>query len=110
MKSIIYAAIAATVLATPIASFAQSDQGLTRDQVKADLVQLEQNGYKPQASDGAEYPANIQAAEQRIQPSQQVLTRADTSGYGAAATGAAQSGGRRMTEAPNPVNSVYFGN
>ncbi|MBN3791274.1 DUF4148 domain-containing protein [Burkholderia sp. Bp8963] len=108
MKSIIYAAIAATVLATPIASFAQSDQGLTRDQVKAELVQLEQNGYKPLASD-AEYPANIQAAEQRIQPSQQVLTRADTSGYGAAATGAAQSG-RRTTEAPNPVNSIYFGN
>ncbi|MGU7778836.1 DUF4148 domain-containing protein [Burkholderia sp. PU8-34] len=109
MKSIIYAAIAASVLATPIASFAQSDQGLTRDQVKADLVQLEQNGYKPQASD-SQYPANIQAAEQRIQPSQQLLTRADTSGYGAAATGAVQSGGRRMTEAPNPVNSVYFGN
>lgn len=44
MKSIIYAAIAASVLAAPIASFAQSEQGLTRDQVKAELVQLEQNG------------------------------------------------------------------
>lgn len=31
MKSVIYAAIAASVLATPIASFAQSEQGLTRD-------------------------------------------------------------------------------
>ncbi|MXN77012.1 DUF4148 domain-containing protein [Burkholderia sp. 4701] len=109
MKSIIYAAIAASVLATPLASFAQSEQGLTRDQVKAELVQLEQNGYKPLASD-SQYPDNIQAAEQRLQPSQPMLAHADTSGYGAAAVGAAQSGGRRMKEAPNPVNSVYFGN
>ncbi|RQR62378.1 DUF4148 domain-containing protein [Burkholderia sp. Bp9126] len=109
MKSIIYAAIAASVLATPLASFAQSEQGLTRDQVKAELVQLEQNGYKPLASD-SQYPDNIQAAEQRIQPSQPMLAHADTSGYGAAATGAAQSGGRRTKDAPNPVNSVYFGN
>ncbi|AOI60425.1 hypothetical protein WL88_09125 [Burkholderia diffusa] len=109
MKSIIYAAIAASVLAAPIASFAQSEQGLTRDQVRAELVQLEQNGYKPLASD-AQYPQNIQAAEQRIQPNQPMLAQADTSGYGAVATGAGQSGRRMTREAPNPVNSVYFGN
>jgi uncharacterized protein YgbK (DUF1537 family) len=109
MKSIIYAAIAASVLAAPIASFAQSEQGLTRAQVRAELVQLEQNGYKPLASD-AQYPQNIEAAEQRIQPNQPVLAQADTSGYGAVATGAGQSGRRSTYEAPNPVNSVYFGN
>ncbi|AOJ89696.1 MULTISPECIES: DUF4148 domain-containing protein [Burkholderia] len=109
MKSIIYAAIAASVLAAPIASFAQSEQGLTRDQVRAELVQLEQNGYKPLASD-AQYPQNIQAAEQRSQPNQPMLAQADTSGYGAVATGAGQSGRRMTREAPNPVNSVYFGN
>ncbi|QTD92157.1 DUF4148 domain-containing protein [Burkholderia anthina] len=109
MKSIIYAAIAASVLAAPIASFAQSDQGLTRAQVRADLVQLEQNGYKPLASD-AQYPQNVQAAEQRIQSNQPMLAHADTSGYGAVATAAGQSGRRMTREAPNPVNSVYFGN
>ncbi|WP_063551974.1 DUF4148 domain-containing protein [Burkholderia territorii] len=109
MKSIIYAAIAASVLAAPIASFAQSEQGLTRDQVRAELTQLEQNGYKPLASD-AQYPQNIQAAEQRMQPNQPMLAQADTSGYGAVATGAGQSGRRMTREAPNPVNSVYFGN
>ncbi|AOK12228.1 MULTISPECIES: DUF4148 domain-containing protein [Burkholderia] len=109
MKSIIYAAIAASVLAAPIASFAQSEQGLTRAQVRAELVQLEQNGYKALASD-AQYPQNIEAAEQRIQPNQPVLAQADTSGYGAVATGAGQSGRRSTHEAPNPVNSVYFGN
>ncbi|KVE96506.1 DUF4148 domain-containing protein [Burkholderia vietnamiensis] len=109
MKSIIYAAIAASVLAAPIASFAQSEQGLTRAQVRAELVQLEQNGYKPLASD-AQYPQNIEATEQRIQPNQPMLAQADTSGYGAVATGAGQSGRRSTHEAPNPVNSVYFGN
>ena len=109
MKSIIYAAIAASVLAAPIASFAQSEQGLTRDQVRADLVQLEQNGYKPLASDSQD-PQNIQAAEQRAQPNQPMLAQADTSGYGAVATAAGQSGRRMTREAPNPVNSVYFGN
>ncbi|MDR6498124.1 DUF4148 domain-containing protein [Burkholderia sp. DN3021] len=109
MKSIIYAAIAASVLAAPIASFAQADQGLTRDQVKAELVQLEQNGYKPLASD-SQYPSDIQAAEQRIQPNQPMLAQADTSGYGAVATSAGQAGRRMTREAPNPVNSVYFGN
>ncbi|MGU7816573.1 DUF4148 domain-containing protein [Burkholderia sp. AW49-1] len=109
MKSIIYAAVAASILAAPIASFAQSEQGLTRDQVRAELVQLEQNGYKPLASD-AQYPQNIQAAEQRSQPNQPMLAQADTSGYGAVATGAGQSGRRMTREAPNPVNSVYFGN
>ncbi|HDV6318482.1 TPA: DUF4148 domain-containing protein [Burkholderia multivorans] len=108
MKSIIYAAIAATVIATPIASFAQSEQGLTREQVRAELVQLEQNGYKPQASD-SQYPNDILAAEQRVQPNQPMLAHADTSGYGAAATGTAQSGRPITREAPNPVNSVYFG-
>ncbi|MFP3504589.1 DUF4148 domain-containing protein [Burkholderia sp. SIMBA_062] len=109
MKSIIYAAIAASVLAAPIASFAQSEQGLTREQVRADLVQLEQHGYKPIASD-SQYPQDIQAAEQRIQPNQPMLAQADTSGYGAAAMSAGQSGRRVTREAPNPVNSVYFGN
>ncbi|EDT38119.1 DUF4148 domain-containing protein [Burkholderia ambifaria] len=109
MKSIIYAAIAASVLAAPIASFAQSEQGLTREQVRADLVQLEQHGYKPIASD-SQYPQDIQAAEQRIQPNQPMLAQADTSGYGAVAMSAGQSGRRVTREAPNPVNSVYFGN
>ncbi len=44
---------------------------------RADLVQLEQNGYKPLASD-AQYPQNVQVAEQRIQPNQPMLAQADT--------------------------------
>ena len=108
MKSILYAAVAASALAVPLASFAQSSEPVTRDQVKAELLQLERNGYQPEASD-AQYPANIQAAEARIQPAQQqTLARADTSGFGTMPASEGQSG-RRMMSAPNPVNSVYFG-
>ncbi|WP_179402135.1 DUF4148 domain-containing protein [Burkholderia guangdongensis] len=106
MKSIIYAALAASILAAPLASFAQSNGPITRDAVKADLIQLEQNGYRPNASD-SQYPANVQAATQRVQAGQQTLTRADTSGYGSVATGAAQSGRPAMT--PSAVDKLYFG-
>jgi uncharacterized protein YgbK (DUF1537 family) len=106
MKSIIYAALAASILVTPLASFAQSDQPVTRAAVKADLMQLEQNGYRPEASD-SQYPNDIQAAERRIQPDQQTLTHADTSGYGSDATGAAQAG--RPTQTPADVDKLYFG-
>jgi len=105
MKSIVYAAVAASILATPFASFAQSSESLTREQVRNELVQLEQNGYKPETND-AQYPANVQAAVQRSQPAQQVLTNADTSGYGAASSGMQQSGQRTTTRA---IDSLYFG-
>ncbi|WP_323121213.1 DUF4148 domain-containing protein [Burkholderia alba] len=108
MKTIVYAAVAASILAAPLAAFAQSSQQpLTRAEVRSELVQLEQNGYKPEASD-AQYPNNIQAAAQRAQPAQQTLTHADTSGYGVQPVGATESGGR-VVVAPSSPNSVYFG-
>jgi Ni/Co efflux regulator RcnB len=111
MKSFVYAAVAASILAAPLAAFAQSDaqQPATRAQVRADLIQLEQNGYRPEASD-AQYPDNIQAAERRAQasPQTQTLTHADTSGYGVQPVNETQSG-RRVVVAPSSPNSVYFG-
>lgn len=108
MKSLVYAAIAATILAAPIASFAQSNQQpLTRAQVKAELVQLEQNGYRPELND-PQYPHDLQVAQQRVSAEQQTLTRADTSGYGPQATGASQAGSRALV-APAADNSIYFG-
>jgi hypothetical protein len=55
-----------SVLATPALSFAQSTAGLTRAQVVAELVRLEQAGYNPSAGGDNSYPADIQAAEARI--------------------------------------------
>jgi len=58
--------IVAAVLAVPaVSSFAQSNQPVTRAEVKAQLVQLEKAGYNP-TGDQTQYPANIQAAEKRV--------------------------------------------
>jgi Domain of unknown function (DUF4148) len=66
MKSLICAVFAAAVLAAPTLSFAQATNApVTRAEVKADLVRVEQAGYRP-ASKGLNYPADIQAAEARI--------------------------------------------
>jgi hypothetical protein len=105
MNKLFPAVIVAAALAIPAVSFARSsEQGLTRAQVRAELVQLEQAGYKP-AADQVNYPENIQAAQARV--TQETLANGDTSGYGAPAVGTAQSGAPMQHLAPS--QSVYFG-
>jgi hypothetical protein len=88
MKSLISAVVVATVLAAPIAAFAQSNQPVTRAQVRAELVQLEKAGYNP-AADRYDYPVNIQAAQARVNAQNGA---ANTSGYGPASAGSSQVG------------------
>jgi len=66
MKSLVQAVVIAATLAAPVAVFAQSNQPLSRAQVRADLVQVEKAGYNPALANPYEYPANIQAAEARV--------------------------------------------
>lgn len=66
MKSLISAVAFAAVLATPVASFAQSNQPLTRAQVQQQLVDLAKVGYVPSRGNDPYYPADIQAAEARV--------------------------------------------
>ena len=66
MKSLIYAVPAAAVFAAPVVSFAQSNEPITRAQVQAELVALEQVGYDPSRADDATYPEYIQAALARL--------------------------------------------
>ncbi|MGH8780164.1 DUF4148 domain-containing protein [Paraburkholderia sp.] len=106
MKSLIRAVAIATLLAAPVAVFAQSNQPVTRAQVRADLVQLEKAGYNP-LGDQTDYPNNIQAAERRVNE-QKAVAQADTSGYGAATSGSSQ-GGARVVVPTNDTQSVYFG-
>ena len=111
MKSLIQAVVIAAVLAAPVASFAQSNQPVTRAQVRAELVQLEKAGYNP-GSDYADYPANIQAAQARVAAQNGTAVAAntaDTSGYGAPAVGTSQAG-HAAVPAKADRNSVYFGN
>lgn len=66
MKSLVQAIVIAATLAAPVAVFAQSNQPLTRAQVREQLVQIEKAGYNPSRANPNEYPANIQAAEARV--------------------------------------------
>jgi hypothetical protein len=66
MKSLIQAVVVAAALAAPVAAFAQADQPLTRAEVRAQLVQVEQAGYHPGDGDPNAYPAQIQAADAKI--------------------------------------------
>lgn len=107
MKSLIKAVAVALVLAAPVASFAQSNGPLTRAEVRAQLVQLEQAGYRPAAGRDPYYPADIQAAEARVAAQN---GNAQTSGYGSATNGSSQSGARADTTVSSysaPV--VYVG-
>lgn len=66
MRSLIQAAVVAAALAAPVAVFAQSNQPVTRAQVRAELVQLEQTGWRPGAGSNPHYPEDIQAAETKV--------------------------------------------
>ena len=99
MKSLINAVALAALIAVPVASFAQSNQPVTRAQVRAELVQLEKAGYNPSVSDDATYPANIQAAEARV--------AAQNSGYGPSTSGSSQAGAPAEWTASSYSPRVY---
>ena len=100
MKSLIQAVVIAVAIAAPVAAFAQSNQPLTRAQVRAELVQLEKAGYTQASRDDATYPAQIQAAEARV-----AVQNGDT-GVGGVTSGASQSGGTGRVSAAD-WNAMY---
>ncbi|HEX7913110.1 MAG TPA: DUF4148 domain-containing protein [Paraburkholderia sp.] len=114
MKSLLKAVAIAVVLAAPIASFAQSSQApVTRAEVRNQLIQLEQAGYNPATTNDTDYPADIQAAERRVQAQNPAVAQtqepvADTSGYGGAKSGSSQAGG--VLQPQSGPKAVYFGN
>jgi hypothetical protein len=72
--------------------------------VRADLVQVEQAGYRPGAGTDVYYPADIQAAEQHVAAKQGVIA-ADVGG----AAGAAESGAPARPMNVDGVHPLYFG-
>jgi hypothetical protein len=66
MKSLIQAVVVATAFVAPVAAFAQSNQPVTRAKVRAELIQLEQTGWRPAAGDDPHYPDDILAAEAKV--------------------------------------------
>jgi hypothetical protein len=90
MKTLIYAALVAGALAAPALSFAQDATApMTRAEVQADLVRVEQAGYRPNTKD-VHYPADIQAADVRL-AAQDSTTRSDMS-VGGVSIGSSQAG------------------
>jgi hypothetical protein len=105
-------------LATPVASFAQSNAApVTRAQVRAELAQLEQAGYNISAGEDANYPANIQAAEARVAAGANMQQAASAVG-GVASGGSSESGAPMRTPhvaastcvGPASYCTLYFGN
>lgn len=79
MKSLAKAVAFAVVLTAPVASFAQSNQPVTRAQLRAELAQLERAGYNP--NDMLNYPENLDAAKAKI-AAQNAKAQGDTSAHG----------------------------
>lgn len=105
MKTRVYAALVASALAAPAVSFAQDATApVTRAEVQADLVRVEQAGYRPGIND-VHYPADIQAAEARL-AAQDATTPSDTSVGGASMDGSSQAGAPMNTAG---AHSIYFG-
>lgn len=113
MKSLVQAIAIAVVLAVPAASFAQSNQPVTRAQVRAELVQLEKAGYHPGGAERTNYPVQIQAAETRIAAENAQLAAGqtgvtDTSGVGGV-TGSSSASGGLTARTLTGVRSIYAG-
>ena len=118
MNRLIGFAIVLGTLAAPALSFAQSNAApITRAQVRAELVQLEQAGYNISAGEDANYPASLQAAEARVAAGANMQETASAMG-GVAAGGSSESGApmRKPRVAastcvgPASYCTLYFGN
>ena len=100
MKSLLKAVVIVASLAASATVFAQATTRITREQVRAELVQLEQAGYHVGDGDQAHYPDAIQAAEARV-----AAQNSNASGYGGYAAGASQSGRPAVSKAD--WNAMY---
>jgi hypothetical protein len=99
------AIVIGAVLATPLSCFAQqSNAPVTRAQMRAELVQLENAGYYPAKRDSSTYPSDIQAAEARVMAGNS-SRQAAMQGVGGVTSGAGQSGQR--TSASTTARPVF---
>ncbi|MGV2293222.1 DUF4148 domain-containing protein [Trinickia sp. YCB016] len=99
MKSLIQAVVVAVALAAPVAVFAQSNAPVTRAQVRAELIQLENAGYHPGDGDNTTYPEQVQAAEAKV------AAQNDATGVGGVANGSSDAGRPAISKAD--WNAIY---
>ena len=97
MKSQITGVALALILAAPIASFAQSNAPVTRQQVQDEIVQLEKAGFNPANANTVDFPTNVATGQAAVD--------GHDSGYGPAVGGSSQAG-HASTSGMKPV---FFG-
>ncbi|WP_174979923.1 DUF4148 domain-containing protein [Burkholderia lata] len=107
MKTQLIAALLVAVSASAAAPAFADATVVSRAQVRAELVQLEQAGYRPGRANDPHYPDDLQAALTRIHANDTAVADAATSGYGSDAVAATQSGSRPATRIAE--RSIYFG-
>lgn len=106
MKTLVYLTLAIGALAGSAQTFAQAPSGqLTRAQVRADLIRVEQAGYNPHSGDDPDYPADIQAAEAKI--AAQDGDRPAANDIGGVTESGSSHGGSALR--PTLPGSLYFG-
>ncbi|NPT46415.1 DUF4148 domain-containing protein [Paraburkholderia sp. 1N] len=125
MKKLALLALTLSAVVSSTSTFAQSASvPLTRAQVRADLIRLEQAGYNPSANDDATYPTDIQAAEANVaaqdaeQQAAMPQQQKSDSGMGAEMKGTSDAGHIKQKTAPSvpstcvgPVSfcDIFFG-
>jgi hypothetical protein len=103
IRALTSAVVIASALAAPAFAFAQSNDPVTRAQVKAELVQLERAGYNP-AGDQTHYPDAIQVAEQKVAAQNGAVQGA----YGPSSAGTSASGAPVKSAASFNANPVDY--
>ncbi|WP_133646908.1 DUF4148 domain-containing protein [Paraburkholderia flava] len=109
MKTRLVVSVVALALAPAIA-FAQSHSTITRAQVRAELTELQQAGYRGDTE--ASYPTKLMEAESRVaNGSVQSVEAPKASGVGGRAAGSSASGarGQGATDDIPGLKSIYFG-
>jgi len=108
MKRILIASLLSAATALPVAAFAQS--AVTRAQVRAEQLELQQAGYRGTTSD-ATYPSELLAAHQRV-AARNASRASDSanSSSGPAMSGSSSTGSRTAPAQEIPgFHSIYFG-
>jgi len=102
IMKLVQSLIIAAVVAIPAVSFAQSNESVTRADVRAQLIQLEKAGYNP-ANDQTQYPKNIEAAQARIDAANGVSAKS----YGSSTGGTAAAGSRGTDSDATGLGPIY---
>jgi Domain of unknown function (DUF4148) len=99
MKSLVLSLLAASALTPPLASFAQTaNDPITRAQVRADLIQAEQQGTVPPSK--TKYPAGQDTAQNLTRQANRQSRDVNT-GYGPSIDGSSQSSTRSVMPLPH---------